>query len=188
MRLLPYIARRLLFAIPQLLGIIVVSFALIKAIPGDPAVLMLGPLASQASIEALRAELGFNKPLPVQFWIYFEGVLHGDLGTSWQTTRPVFEDLLLRFPATLELITFGLLGALSIGIPLGIGSAYRHTGLLGKIGDFTASPRRRARLLARAGLIYIFYTALGWAPAPMGRLDISRWRRRRSLASTPSTA
>src|SRR5690606_7183455 len=112
MRFLPYIAKRLLFVIPQLLGIIVVSFALIKAIPGDPAVLMLGPLASEASVEARRAERGLDQPRVVQFWIYLEALLHGDLGTSWQTTRPVFEDLLLRFPATLGLITFGLLGAL----------------------------------------------------------------------------
>jgi ABC-type dipeptide/oligopeptide/nickel transport system permease component len=173
MHILRYITKRLLFVIPQLLGIIVVSFALIKAIPGDPAVLMLGPLASEESIGALRTELGFDQPLPVQFWIYFKGLLHGDLGTSWQTTRPVFEDLMLRFPATLELITFGLLGALLIGIPLGVGSAYKRTGLLGRLGDFYglaagAVPDFWLALV----LIYIFYTALGWAPAPMGRLDI----------------
>jgi ABC-type dipeptide/oligopeptide/nickel transport system permease component len=173
MRFLPYIAKRLLFVIPQLLGIIVVSFALIKAIPGDPAVLMLGPLASQASVDALRAELGLDQPLVVQFWLYLNGLLHGNLGTSWQTTRPVFEDLLLRFPATLELITFGLLGALAIGIPLGIGSAYRRTSLLGRIGDFygLAAGALPDFWLALV-LIYVFYTTLGWAPAPMGRLDV----------------
>ena len=141
MRLLPYIARRLLFAIPQLLGIIVVSFALIKAISGDPAVLMLGPLASQASVDALRAELGLNQPLVVQFWIYLDGLLHGDLGTSWQTTRPVFEDLLLRFPATLELITLGLLGALAIGTSTSVSARPTVTPVFwGRSATFTASP------------------------------------------------
>ena len=160
--------------VPQLLGIILVSFALVKAIPGDPAVLMLGPARHRGELTALRTELGFDQPLPVQFWIYFKGLLHGDLGTSWQTTRPVFEDLMQRFPATLELITFGLLGALLIGIPLGVGSALQaHAVVLGRLGDFYglaagAVPDFWLALV----LIYLFYTALGWAPAPMGRLDI----------------
>lgn len=173
MHVLRYVGRRLLFVFPQLLGIIVVSFALIKAIPGDPAILMLGPLASESSIKALRTELGLDQPLPVQFWIYFKGLLQGDLGTSWQTTRPVFDDLLMRFPATLELITFGLIGALLIGIPLGVASAYKRAGFLGRLGDFYglaagAFPDFWLALV----LIYFFYTVLGWAPDPIGRLDV----------------
>lgn len=173
MQILQYILKRLLFIIPQLFGIIVVSFILIKSIPGDPAVLMLGPLASEESIAALRQEMGFDKPLPVQFWIYVQGLLHGDLGNSWQTTRPVFEDLLLRFPATLELITFGLLGALLIGIPLGVASAYKRSGFFGRLGDFygLAAGALPDFWLALV-LIFIFYTTLGWAPDPIGRIDV----------------
>lgn len=120
MHFLKYVARRLIFVIPQLFGIIVVSFFLVKLIPGDPAVLMLGPVASPESIAALRESLGVNKPLIQQFLTYFIHVLHGDLGSSWQTTRPVTEDLINRFPATLELVTLGLALAMLIGVPLGI--------------------------------------------------------------------
>src|SRR2546430_3796818 len=117
MNIIRYIGNRLLFIVPQLIGIVLVCFILVKAIPGDPATLMLGPMASDESISRLRRELGLDRPLPVQFLIYIENLARGDMGKSWQTTKPVFDDLLLRLPATLELITFGLLGALLIGIP-----------------------------------------------------------------------
>src|SRR5438093_4084561 len=102
MNIIRYIGKRLLFIVPQLIGIVLVSFILVKAIPGDPATLMLGPMASNESIARLRSELGLDKPLPLQFLIYIENLARGDMGTSWQTTRPVFDDLRLRFPATLE--------------------------------------------------------------------------------------
>lgn len=173
MRLFRYALRRIVLIVPQILAVITVSFMLFKAIPGDPAVLMLGPQASKSSIHALRIELGLNQPLPVQFWIYLKGLFHGNLGTSWQTTRPVFQDLLIRFPATLELVTYGLIGALLIGIPLGVASAYNRKGVLGRIGSWYglvagALPDFWFALL----LIFIFYTTLGWAPAPLGRLPV----------------
>ena len=115
--LLRYIARRIPYVIPQLFGIILVSFFMVKLIPGDPAVMMLGPMASQQSLTALREKMGLSKPLWQQFFYYIRDVVHGDFGTSWQTTRPVMEDLFQRFPATLELVTFGLLLALAIGFP-----------------------------------------------------------------------
>jgi ABC-type dipeptide/oligopeptide/nickel transport system permease component len=81
-----------------------VSFFMLKLIPGDPAVMMLGPMASQQSLTALREKMGLSKPLWQQFFYYIRDVVHGDLGTSWQTTRPVVEDLFQRFPATGELV------------------------------------------------------------------------------------
>ena len=109
MPLLRYIGRRILFVVPQLFGIILVSFFLVKLIPGDPAVMMLGPTASQQSLDELRDKMGFTKPLLSQLVHYLHDVVRGDLGTSWQTTQPVTQDLFQRFPATLELISFGLL-------------------------------------------------------------------------------
>jgi ABC-type dipeptide/oligopeptide/nickel transport system permease component len=173
MRIMRYIGKRMIFIGPQLLGIILVSFFLVKLIPGDPAVMMLGPMASESTLEELRADMGLNLSVPQQFLIYIENlVLHGDLGRSWQTTRPVTEDLFLRMPATLELITLGLILGLLIGVPLGVGAAYLKRGILAKFSDYYG-------LLAGAlpdfwlalVLIFFFYTILGWVPPPLGRLD-----------------
>ena len=174
MQIFRYIGRRILFVIPQLFGIIMVSFFLIKLIPGDPAVLMLGPTASQQSINQLRQEMGFSQPVFTQFLHYMGHVIHGDLGTSWQTTRPVTEDLFQRFPATLELVTLGLLLALLIGLPLGIAAARLKRGPVRKFADIYgllsgAVPDFWLALV----LIYVFYTLLNWVPAPLGRIDMN---------------
>jgi peptide/nickel transport system permease protein len=174
MALLAYIGRRLLFVGPQLVGILLVSFFLVKLIPGDPAVLMLGPFATPDALARLRTELGLDGTLIEQFLIYLWNVLQGDLGTSWQTTLPVTIDLAQRFPATLELVTLGLLLALLIGIPLGVAGAFFKRGLLRKAADYYG-------LLAGAlpdfwlalVLIFVFYTMLGIAPAPLGRIDFA---------------
>lgn len=174
MRIARYIGRRLLFIGPQLVGIILVSFVLVKLIPGDPAVMMLGPFATEGQLAKLRAEMGLEGTIIDQFWIYLINLIQGDLGTSWQTTRPVFDDLALRFPATLELITLSLLLALLIGIPLGVAAAYFKRSIVKKFSDFYG-------LLAGALpdfwfgliLIYIFYTLLEIAPAPLGRIDFA---------------
>ncbi|MEQ9048264.1 MAG: ABC transporter permease [Sneathiellaceae bacterium] len=174
MRIARYIGKRLLFILPQLLGIILVSFLLVKMIPGDPAVLMLGPFASDDQLDRMRSQLGLDGTVLDQFWIYLTGLFQGDLGTSWQTTRPVLEDLLQRFPATLELITLSLLLALLIGIPLGVAAAYFKRSVVKKFSDYYG-------LLAGAlpdfwlglVLIYFFYTLLNWVPPPLGRMGIA---------------
>ena len=174
MRIARYVAKRLLFIGPQLFGIVLVSFLLVKLIPGDPAVLMLGPFATADQLTALRADLGLQGGVLEQFWIYLQKLVQGDLGTSWQTTQPVLDDLMLRFPATLELITLSLLLALLIGIPLGVAAAYFKRSIVRKFSDYYG-------LLAGAlpdfwlglVLIYLFYTLLGWTPPPLGRIDIA---------------
>lgn len=172
--LLPFLGQRMLFILPQLFGILLVSFFLIKSIPGDPAVLMLGPTATNEAVAALRAKLGLDHALPVQFWYFLVGLVHGDLGTSWQTTRPVLDDLLQRFPATLELVTFGLLVAILVGMPLGVASAFNETGWLGRAANFYgltagALPDFWLALV----LIFVFYTLLQVVPAPLGRIDLA---------------
>ncbi|WP_454753868.1 ABC transporter permease [Cupriavidus necator] len=136
MQILKYIGRRMLLVVPQIIGIVFVSFMLVKTIPGDPAVLMLGPTATPDAIASLRESMGLDKPLPVQFGLYLKNLAKGDMGTSWQTTRPVLEDLVTRFPATLELVTAGLLVAILIGLPLGLISAFRPRSWLSKVADF----------------------------------------------------
>jgi peptide/nickel transport system permease protein len=169
-----YFSRWGLWFVLQLFGIVLVSFFLVKLIPGDPAVMMLGPTASAQSLAELRDRMGFTKPLLQQFTRYVTDVAHGDLGTSWQTTRPVTEDLFQRFPATLELITFGLLLAVAIGFPLGVAAARLKRGPVRKFADYYgllagAMPDFWLALV----LIFIFYTVLGWIPAPLGRIDMA---------------
>jgi peptide/nickel transport system permease protein len=174
MLLLRYVGRRLLFVLPQLVGIIFISFFLIKLIPGDPAILMLGPNATPQAIATLRDQLGLSKPALEQFLIYLNHIAHGDLGVSWQTTGQVTNDLIERFPATLELVTLGMALALLIGVPLGVAAATRQNGFIRKIADYYG-------LLAGAVpdfwlalvLVFIFYSVLKVAPAPLGRLDVA---------------
>jgi ABC-type dipeptide/oligopeptide/nickel transport system permease component len=173
-RLFIYIGRRMIFVAPQLFGIILVGFFLLKLIPGDPAVLMAGPFATDKVLTQMHADLGLDKSLFRQFYIYIGNVVHGDLGKSWQTTMPVTSDLAQRFPATLELVTLSLMLALGIGIPLGVAGARHKKGLLRGIADFYglfvgALPDFWLALV----MIFLFYTGLGLVPAPLGRLDYS---------------
>lgn len=171
---LRYLAIRLAYAVPQLLGVVLVSFCLLKLIPGDPAPMMLGPLATTEAIAKLRSEMGLDQPLPVQLGRYLANLAQGDLGRSWQTTNPVLDDLQARLPATLELVVSGLVLALAIGLPLGVMAGRAPFGRTARLADLYglgagAMPDFWIALL----LIYLFYTLLGWAPAPIGRLDLS---------------
>lgn len=173
MKLSRYLLRRLLFVVPQLIGITFITFVLVRLIPGDPARLMLGPLASEETIEALRERLGLNRSFPEQYGLYVWRVLHGDLGTSWRTTRPVAEDLLSRLPATLELITISLALAVAIAIPLGVRAAAKPGGVTDRFAFgyglvAGALPEFWLGLI----LIYLLFFKLGVVAAPLGRLDI----------------
>jgi peptide/nickel transport system permease protein len=119
------LARRLLFMVFVLWGVSVITFFLARVAPGDPARLIAGPHANAEAIANVRAIYGLDKPLPVQYVQYLGGLLHGDLGTSFVTRRPVAEDLLAFFPATLELSLFALLVGSTIGIAIGVLSALR---------------------------------------------------------------
>ena len=100
-------------------------------------------------------------------------LVHGDLGTSWQTTRPVLEDLTQRFPATLELVTYSLLLAIAVGLGLGIGSALKPKGALARVADlYGLSAGALPDFWFGLVLIFLFYTVAHWAPPPLGRLDI----------------
>jgi len=166
------IGRRLLQATPSVFGIIVISFVLTRALPGDPAVYFAGAMADEASIEQVRQALGLDKGWLEQFVIYVTNLAHGEMGMSLNTGRPVLEELLTRLPASLELTFLGLGFAVAIAIPLGILAATRPGSWVDHL----------CRVLVTAGvslptfftglfLIYIFYYLLGWAPSPIGRFD-----------------
>ena len=119
------IVMRLLAAVPTLVGIIVVTFALTRLLPGDPAAFFAGPAATEQSIAETRARLGLDRSLPEQFATYVRDLARGDLGTSLTSGQAVVDDLRTRLPASLELTFGALLLAAGIGIPLGVGAALR---------------------------------------------------------------
>jgi peptide/nickel transport system permease protein len=171
--MLTSILRRLVTVIPTLIGVVIVTFLLTRVLPGDPAVYFAGPAATPQSIADIRKSLGLDKPLPEQFVRYVADLAHGNFGNSLATGQPVSTEIVSRLPASAELTLFGLIVSMVIAIPLGILAAVKQ----GSWIDHTC------RIVATAGvslpvfftgllLVYVFYYLLGWAPAPLGRLDV----------------
>jgi len=121
-----YILRRLFLLIPVMLGVSFVVFTIMFFTPGDPVRVMLGERAPEEEIEAMRERMGLNEPFVVQFGSFVFNAARGDLGRSLVTSRPVFDELYARFPATLQLAAAGVLVAVLMGIPIGIVSATKQ--------------------------------------------------------------
>ena len=166
-----FIVRRFAGLIFVLLGVTVLTFFLAQIVPVDPAATALGSNAREEQIQAYREQLGLNQPALVQYINYMERLLHGDLGKSIRTRRPVVDDLRDYLPATIELSLAAMLVAIGFGIPLGMLSSLRRNTWVDAV----------ARIFALVGgsmpifyiglvAIGIFYRQLQWAPAP-GRLD-----------------
>ena len=133
-RLQAFLIRRLLWALPVLALVSVTIFGLIRLVPGDPAIVMLGADADPARLAAVRAELGLNDPLPVQYVDYVTDALRGDLGRSYVTERSVSASIASRLPTTLFLTLAGFLVSLSIAIPAGLLSATNRGNWLDGVG------------------------------------------------------
>ena len=170
--MLATLGKRLITVIPTLIGVIIVTFLLTRALPGDPAAYFVGPAATREAVEQVRVSLGLDKPLPIQFVRYVNDLVHGNLGNSLSTGRPVVTEIASRLPASAELTLLGLILSMVIAVPLGILAAVKQ----GSWIDHTC------RVVATAGvslpvfftgllLVYVFYYILGWSPAPIGRLD-----------------
>ncbi|HSJ76493.1 MAG TPA: ABC transporter permease [Gemmatimonadales bacterium] len=160
-----FLLQRLLFLIPTLLGVLIVTFLLLYVAPGDPVQAMVGERADPETLARLRAELHLDDPLPEQFAHYLGGVLRGDLGTSYITRRPILRDLLQRFPATLRLAGAAMLFAALTGISIGIFGAWRPGAVLDRVAAFGAYlgisfPVYWVGLI----LILIFAVNLRWLP------------------------
>lgn len=125
-----YTIRRLLLAIPVLLGILIVTFALARMIPGDPCKAMLGEKASAQVCERFTQQYGLDKPIPVQFWIYMKDIFRGDFGASIRFSRPVTTIMIERLPTTIELGSIALVLAILVGVPAGIISALRRNSIV----------------------------------------------------------
>ena len=117
--------KRLLGTIPVILGVLLLTFVLVHAIPGDPVEVMLGESASSADREVLRQNLGLDEPLAIQFFQYVSKVAQGDLGVSIHSKKPIVDLLAERLPATIKLAALALIIAISIGVPLGIVAALK---------------------------------------------------------------
>ena len=128
-----FLARRILLAIPTLLGVLVVVFALLYVAPGDPVMEMVGERADSATIARLRQELRLDDPIPTQFAHYAGGVLRGDLGRSYITNRPITRDIRERFPKTLELAASAMLLAAIVGMTIGVIAAAHPNGWFDRI-------------------------------------------------------
>ena len=124
--MIQYIIRRILTAIPVLFGILLVTFALARLIPGDPCRAILGEKATQAVCDRFIEQHGLNKPIQTQFGIYLGEIAHGDFGMSFRYGMPVTRLLVERLPTTFELALSALFLSLIVGIPLGIISAVKH--------------------------------------------------------------
>ncbi|AUV84188.1 peptide ABC transporter (plasmid) [Salinigranum rubrum] len=115
-----YLIQRALQSVPVILGLSVLIFGISRVIPGDPVRLALGPEASDSQVAALRAEMGLDQPLPVQYFDWLVGVVQGDWGMSLRTNNNVFSDIVGRLPATFELTTVTLVFAVLLAIPFGV--------------------------------------------------------------------
>ena len=160
------IAKRLMFAIPSLIGVVIVTFLLTRALPGDPAAYFAGPAADKQVVEDIRKKLGLDKPLIEQFVRYTSDLAQGDFGNSLTTGQPVATELRNRLPASAELTLFGLLISIVIAIPLGILAATRPGSWIDHLCRVTTTAGVSLPVFFTGlVLVYVFYFKLGWSPA-----------------------
>ncbi len=163
--------KRLPWLILVMLGVSIITFIVSHMIPGDPARLIAGDRATDEIVAGIRQKLGLDLPLYQQYWVYLKGLLHGDLGTSIRTGRPVIDDLLSFFPATLELAIVALIFSMLVGIPLGVLSAVYKNSWIDQIARTLAvTGISMPAFWLGLGLLIIFYGQLSWLPSG-GRID-----------------
>ncbi len=155
------------------LGLLAVTFYIGRVIPIDPVIAIAGDRASAARIAEVRLDLGLDKPIYHQFYLYLSKVIHGDFGTSVLTAHSVMEDIQRTFPATIELATLGILIGAGIGVPLGVWAAVKRGGLVDQIVRVMGLIGYSVPIfwLGLMGLV-LFYAKLGWVSGP-GRMDVT---------------
>jgi ABC-type dipeptide/oligopeptide/nickel transport system permease component len=169
-RLGAYALRRVLLIVPVLLAALFLTFALTRIVPGNPIDRVAGPYVTEQRRAELKREANLDKPFYEQFALYLRDLVQGDMGTSYTTAQAVTKDLRERFPASFELVTYAMLVAVGLAVPLGIVSALKRDSWIDQL----------ARGLSVAGvslpifwlgliLLYVFFYYLGWLPGPVGR-------------------
>ena len=171
--MLKFVLSRLLTFVPTFIGVTLISFAFIRVLPGDPIIVMAGERGlSEERYEALTKQFGFDQPVPVQFWNYLTGVLQGDLGNSFVTNRPVWNEFFTLFPATLELSLAAILFAMLFGIPAGVIAAVYRGKFFDRMLMSTALVGYSMPIFWWALLLIIVFSGnLGWTPVS-GRIGL----------------
>jgi peptide/nickel transport system permease protein len=160
-----FLLRRLLYSVLVLVGVSLLVFFLVR-LAGDPTALMVPLDATEADVEQLRRALGFDRPLPVQYFDFLTRAVQGDLGTSIRHQQPALEMVLARFPATLQLLGASLLIAIGVALPLGILSALHPDSLIDRFGVTLALVGQAfPNFLLGIVLIMLFSVQLGWLPS-----------------------
>ncbi|WP_331774382.1 ABC transporter permease [Sulfurospirillum sp. 1612] len=166
-----YIIKRLLWSIPTLFGVSLLVFFMIHLSPGDPAIMLLGDHANKTSVEKVRKEMGFDKPLYVQYLIFANRALHGDFGKSLKSKQPVIQEFKDRFPATVELAGVAMILAIIFGIGAGVVSAIKRYSIFDYSSMFVALAGVSMPVFwLGLVMIYFFSVKLGWLPVS-GRLS-----------------
>ncbi|CFQ34877.1 MULTISPECIES: ABC transporter permease [Yersinia] len=167
------LSKRILQVVVTLFGLLILTFIIGRVMPIDPVLAIVGQDADQSTYQQVYLQLGLDKPLWTQFFIYFNSLIHGDLGNALLTGRPVVDDIIRVFPATIELATMAILVGAGLGIPLGVMAAARR----GKFADYVV------RFISLAGYstpifwvgmmgLLVFYAWLNWVGGA-GRVDMA---------------
>jgi dipeptide transport system permease protein len=174
--MLAYVAKRVLMTVPTFFGVTLVTFMMIRFLPGDPVVVMLGEQGVNPARQAeFRARFGLEEPLTVQYILYVKQLLVGDMGVSITTRQPVLDEFLSLFPATIELASTALLVAILLGVPFGVMAAVRR-GSLYELVLMATSLIGYSMPIFWWGmlLIVLFSVTLGWTPVS-GRISSLLW-------------
>jgi peptide/nickel transport system permease protein len=170
--MLRYVVRRLLLLIPILLGVSILIFFWIRALPGNPASALLGERATPELVKEYKERYGLDRPLPVQYWDYLKVTLQGDLGTSTSSRRSITSEIRRRFPATVELAAAAMLFAVGLGIPLGFLAAKRYGGIFDNV-SLVGSLLGISIPIFFLGIILKYFFAVRWHWLPsVGREDV----------------
>ncbi len=164
--MLRYIARRFVISVPTLLGVSLVVFMMVRLLPGDPARVIAGLLASEADVERIRHNLGLDQPGPVQYLVFLGKLVHLDLGTSARTSQPVLSEVMVRLPNTVELAVSSIVVATVVGIAAGVLAATNHNRRLDyAISAFMLFGVSMPVYWLGLMLIMVFAINLRWLPA-----------------------
>ncbi len=170
--MLRYVVRRLFLLVPILIGVSLLIFFWIRALPGNPADALLGERSNAQLVAQYKQRYGLDRPIPVQYWDYVKTTLQGDLGTSISTRRAVTAEIKQRFPATIELAAAAMIFAVALGIPLGFFAAKRHGGIFDNLTMIGSLLGISVPIFFLAIILkYLFAVRFHWLPS-VGRIDV----------------
>src|SRR6266542_4247657 len=170
--MLRYVVRRLLLLVPILLGVSILIFFWIRALPGNPASALLGERSTPELVKEYKERYGLDRPVPVQYWDYVKNTVKGDLGTSISSRRAVTYEIKQRFPATIELAVAAMIFAVGLGIPLGFLAAKRHGSWIDHFSLLASLIGISIPVFFLAIILkYVFAVRLGWLPS-VGQISV----------------